>query len=140
MSRVSSTPAPFCIPCAHCNVLLVFACLKWQAAIILLPRQPSASNGQLAEALPKRSFCGVAQDGEIIVRHEPNMSNTTNADVLFPDRISAHLYHCVFVSLLLPPLWSIDCMVHPTFRAAHIGKGNDHNFRSTLHVSSAAPT
>ncbi len=40
-------------------------------------------------AAAEQGDCVLTKDGHLIMRHEPNLSNTTNADDLFPDRRSA---------------------------------------------------
>ena len=40
-------------------------------------------------AAAEQGDCVLTKDGHLVMRHEPNLSNTTNASDLFPDRISA---------------------------------------------------
>ena len=47
-------------------------------------------------AAAEQGDCVLTKDGHLIMRHEPNLSNTTNADDLFPDRSSALQRKCCY--------------------------------------------
>ena len=61
-------------------------CLKHRCSRILWQTEQEA---QAVAAAAEQGDCVLTKDGHLVMRHEPNLSNTTNADDLFPDRSSA---------------------------------------------------